>query len=58
MPKSETAVMVITVAVVSATHNLAIGVGAGVLAATALFARRVAHCGHAGTAGGEAELTG
>ena len=29
MPKSETAVMVITVAVVSATHNLAIGVGAG-----------------------------
>jgi sulfate permease, SulP family len=31
------------VAVVSATHNLAIGVGAGVLAAMALFARRVAH---------------
>ncbi|WP_426989168.1 SulP family inorganic anion transporter [Pseudarthrobacter sp. Y6] len=43
MPKSETAVMLITVAVVSATHNLAIGVGAGVLAAMALFARRVAH---------------
>ena len=29
MPRSETAVMLITVAVVSATHNLAIGVGAG-----------------------------
>ena len=43
MPKSETAVMVITVAVVVATHNLAIGVGAGVLAAMAMFARRVAH---------------
>jgi SulP family sulfate permease len=43
MPKSETAVMVITVAVVSVTHNLAIGVGAGVLAAMAMFARRVAH---------------
>jgi len=37
------AVMLITVAVVSVTHNLAIGVGAGVLAAMALFARRVAH---------------
>ncbi|QOD03649.1 SulP family inorganic anion transporter [Pseudarthrobacter sp. BIM B-2242] len=43
MPKSETGVMLITVAVVSVTHNLAIGVGAGVLAAMALFARRVAH---------------
>jgi SulP family sulfate permease len=43
MPRSETAVMLITVAVVSVTHNLAIGVGAGVLAAMALFARRVAH---------------
>lgn len=43
MPKSETAVMVITVAVVVLTHNLAIGVGVGVLAAMVLFARRVAH---------------
>ncbi|ALV44944.1 sulfate permease [Arthrobacter alpinus] len=43
MPKSETFVMVATVAVVVATHNLAIGVGVGVLVAMALFARRVAH---------------
>jgi SulP family sulfate permease len=43
MPLSETAVMVSTVAVVLATHNLAIGVGAGVLVACVLFARRVAH---------------
>lgn len=43
MPKSETAVMLITVGTVVATHNLAIGVGVGVLAAMAMFARRVAH---------------
>jgi SulP family sulfate permease len=43
MPKSETAVMVATVAVVVATNNLAIGVGVGVLVAMTLFARRVAH---------------
>ncbi|MCW2668036.1 MAG: sulfate transporter [Frankiales bacterium] len=43
MPKSETSVMVVTVAVVVATHNLAYGVGAGVLTAMVLFARRVAH---------------
>jgi SulP family sulfate permease len=43
MPRSETAVMVVTVAVVVATHNLAYGVGAGVLTAMVLFARRVAH---------------
>lgn len=43
MPKSETAVMVVTVAAVVATHNLAVGVVAGVLVATVLFARRVAH---------------
>ncbi|HYH30047.1 MAG TPA: SulP family inorganic anion transporter [Pseudonocardia sp.] len=43
MPKSETAVMVSTVAVTVATHNLAYGVGVGVLVATVLFARRVAH---------------
>jgi SulP family sulfate permease len=43
MPRSETTVMVVTVAVVVATHNLAYGVGAGVLVAMVLFARRVAH---------------
>lgn len=43
MPKSETAVMVITVAVVVATNNLAIGVIVGVLVASVLFVRRVAH---------------
>lgn len=43
MPRSETAVMLATVAVTVATHNLAIGVVVGVLLAMALFARRVAH---------------
>jgi SulP family sulfate permease len=43
MPKSETLVMVATVAIVVVTHNLAIGVIAGVLAAMVMFARRVAH---------------
>lgn len=43
MPKSETAVMVTTVALVVITHNLAVGVIAGVLVAMVLFARRVAH---------------
>ncbi|WP_256206440.1 SulP family inorganic anion transporter [Nocardioides luteus] len=43
MPKSETTVMVTTVVVVVATHNLAIGVAVGVLVAMVLFARRVAH---------------
>jgi SulP family sulfate permease len=43
LPKSETAVMVITVAVVVATHNLAIGVVVGVLVASVMFVRRVAH---------------
>jgi SulP family sulfate permease len=43
MPKSETAVMVSTVVVTVATHNLAIGVAVGVLVAMTLFARRVAH---------------
>ncbi|MEV8338742.1 SulP family inorganic anion transporter [Leucobacter sp. NPDC077196] len=43
LPKSETAVMVITVAVVVATHNLAIGVIVGVLVAAIMFVRRVAH---------------
>ncbi|WP_077488111.1 SulP family inorganic anion transporter [Sinomonas mesophila] len=43
MPKSETTVMAATVVVVVLTHNLAAGVGVGVLVATVLFARRVAH---------------
>jgi SulP family sulfate permease len=43
MPKSETAVMLVTVIVTVWTHNLAIGVGVGVLTAMVLFARRVAH---------------
>lgn len=41
MPKSETFVMLFTVAVVVFTENLAIGVIAGVLAASVLFVRRV-----------------
>ena len=43
MPRSETAVMLSTVAVTLFTHNLAIGVGVGVLVACVLFARRIAH---------------
>ena len=43
MPKSETLVMVATVVATVATHNLAVGVGVGVLVAMVLFARRVAH---------------
>ena len=43
MPKSETTVMLATVAVTLLTHNLAIGVGVGVLVACVLFAQRVAH---------------
>ncbi|WP_235738326.1 SulP family inorganic anion transporter [Nocardioides alcanivorans] len=43
MPKSETLVMLSTVVVTVWTHNLAIGVGVGVLVAMTLFARRVAH---------------
>ncbi|SJN20352.1 Sulfate permease [Microbacterium esteraromaticum] len=43
MPKSETLVMVVTVAITVWTHNLAIGVGVGVITAMILFARRVAH---------------
>jgi SulP family sulfate permease len=42
-PRSETAVMVVTVAIVVFTHNLAIGVLAGVLLSAIFFARRVAH---------------
>ncbi|MDV8009465.1 SulP family inorganic anion transporter [Rhodococcus sp. IEGM 1318] len=43
MPKSETIVMIATVAVTVATHNLAYGVIVGVVTAMVLFARRVAH---------------
>jgi SulP family sulfate permease len=43
MPKSETTVMLSTVAVTLLTHNLAIGVGVGVLVACVLFAQRIAH---------------
>ncbi|KZX21644.1 SulP family inorganic anion transporter [Rathayibacter tanaceti] len=42
MPIGETVVMVATVAVVVATHNLAIGVIVGVIAAMVVFTRRVA----------------
>lgn len=43
MPRSETAVMLLTVVVVLLTHNLAYGVLSGTLLACVLFARRVAH---------------
>ncbi len=43
MPRSETVVMLATVAVVVWTSNLAIGVGVGVLVACVAFARRIAH---------------
>lgn len=43
MPVSETIVMVVTVAATVLTHNLAIGVVLGVLAAMVMFAHRVAH---------------
>ncbi|MDP4509379.1 SulP family inorganic anion transporter [Nonomuraea turcica] len=43
MPAGEITVMVVTVAVVVATHNLAIGVVIGSLTGLVIFARRVAH---------------
>lgn len=43
MPISETVVMLVTVGLTVWTHNLAIGVIAGVITAMVLFARRVAH---------------
>jgi len=43
MPKSETGVMLTTVVITVWTHNLAVGVIAGVIVAMVLFARRVAH---------------
>lgn len=42
-PRTETAVTVVVVALVVATHNLALGVLAGVVLATVFFARTVAH---------------
>ncbi|MEV5981908.1 SulP family inorganic anion transporter [Streptomyces sp. NPDC052114] len=46
MPAGEIAVMAITVAVVIATHNLAIGVVVGTVTAMVVFAKRVAHLTH------------
>ncbi|MFC7878764.1 SulP family inorganic anion transporter [Isoptericola sp. NPDC057391] len=43
MPKSETAVMLATVVVTVATHNLAYGVLVGVVVAAILFLQRVSH---------------
>ena len=43
MPAGEITVMVITVACVVATHNLAIGVVVGTITAMVIFAKRVAH---------------
>ncbi|MBK3529597.1 SulP family inorganic anion transporter [Streptomyces sp. MBT67] len=43
MPTGEIAVMVITVAAVVTTHNLAVGVVLGSVTAMVIFARRVAH---------------
>jgi SulP family sulfate permease len=42
MPRGETAVMIVTVAVVVPTHNLAYGVVVGVVLSALLFTRRVA----------------
>ncbi|MDQ0383210.1 MFS superfamily sulfate permease-like transporter [Streptomyces sp. DSM 42143] len=46
MPAGEIAVMVITVAAVVATHNLAIGVVICTLTDMVIFAKRVAHLAH------------
>jgi sulfate permease, SulP family len=43
MPRSETAVMLVTVGITVASNNLAYGVIVGALTAMVLFARRVAH---------------
>ncbi len=43
MPRTETAVMVATVGVVVVTHNLAYGVGVGVLLSAVFFVRHVSH---------------
>ncbi len=46
MPRSETAVMVVTMAATLLTNNLAVGVILGVLTAMIMFSRRVAHLVH------------
>jgi SulP family sulfate permease len=46
MPAGEIAVMVITVIIVVATSNLAIGVVVGTITAMVIFAKRVAHLAH------------
>lgn len=57
MPKSETAVMLTTLAVVVWTHNLAIGVIVGVVIAMVAFARRVARFANVTrTVGGDQEI--
>ena len=43
MPRTETAVMAATVAIVVVTHNLAYGVGVGVLLSAVFFVRHVSH---------------
>ena len=43
MPASATTIMVVTVVATIGTHNLAVGVGAGVVTSMVFFARRVAH---------------
>lgn len=43
IPKNETTVMAVTVAIVVITHNLAYGVGAGVLLSAVFFVRHVSH---------------
>lgn len=58
MPIAETTVMVVTMAVTLFTHNLAMGVIAGVLTAMVAFAHRVAHFTEvveAGDAGADGE---
>ena len=43
MPRAETAVMLTTVGIVVLTHNLAYGVGAGVVLSAVFFVRKVTH---------------
>ncbi|MGI9603172.1 MAG: SulP family inorganic anion transporter [Acidimicrobiales bacterium] len=43
MPRAESAVMIVTVAIVVITHNLAYGVAAGVLLSAVFFVRHVSH---------------
>jgi len=43
MPKTETAVMAVTIAIVVLTHNLGYGVAAGVLLSAVFFVRHVSH---------------